>query len=515
MVDIKELSWTTTSCVLAISTLLCLDTALLYAEEQPKELSEVREILEQATQTAAPIKNAFFRAKVFHSIAAAHVKAANLEKALAVADRKDNVSKDGTLQAIIWAQLVMEQIPNAIETAARIEDGYFKASMLQNIAEDLAKKAEHKDALKILEEARAASSTMRDDSTKAHVLRNIAETQAKAGDRSAARQTIEKAMKIVATSPLTVMDKSFELQEMAEAQAQLGDIHGALKTVRSIKDDEHKAGALRNIAGAQARAGDVSHALETVARIKDHFNHNFALQRIVEAQANAGDMRGALQTASAIKQSNSSKAIALIRIAEAQARLKNLEAASFTLQQARQAALHIQNVKERAHRLGWVARVKAEVGDKVSASETVQEALTATNDIANKKDKDSPLLSIVEAQAQMGDFKGALQTTSSMNSDFVTDRAFYQIARAQAQAGDIDGALKTAALSQGYEFMWRGYTLQFIATVQAQRGDKKGAFSWVAKQSQPSDTALGLLGVAEGILMEGKPVDMTPRVLSF
>ena len=513
--DIKELSWTMRSCFLALSTLLCLDTTLLDAEEQPKGVSEVGEILEQATQSAAQIKNAFFRAKVFHGIAAAYVKAGNLEKALAVADRKDNVHKDGTLESISRTQLERRQILNAIETASKMEDGFSKALMLRHIAEDITEKGERKDALKILVQALVASSAIKDGSTRAYALQRIAETQGVAGDRNAARLTIQEAIKFINSSPETVMDKTLALQMTAEVQARLGDIKAALETAESIQDDARKAGALRDIAGAQARAGDVSHALQTVAEIKDPFNHDYALQQIAEAQANRKDIQGALQTAAAIKQSNGSKAIALFRIAEAQIASRNSEAASVTLQQARQAALNIQDVKERAHTLGWVARGKAEVGDKVSASETVQQALTATNNITGKKDKDSPLLSIVEAQAQMGDFKGALQTTASMSSDFFTDRAFYQIARAQVQAGDIEGALKTAALSQGYDFIWRAHTIQFIATIQAQRGDKKGALTWVAKQSLPSDVASALLGVAEGIMMEGKPVNMAPYILSF
>jgi tetratricopeptide (TPR) repeat protein len=511
----RDLSWMMRGCFLILAILLCLDTTRLYADEEPKGLSEARDILEQASQAAAEIKNAFFRAKVFHGIAAAQVKAGNLERALAVAERQDNVSKDQTLELISWTQLESGQITNALETAARIKDGYFKASMLIRIGETLAKKAQHKDALTILTQALTASSSIKDGSIKASVLQRTATTQAKAGDRSAARQTIQEAIQVINASTEAVMDKSLAIQEAAEALAELGDVNTALDIARGLRNDERKGGALRDIAGAQARAGDISHALETVREIKDPFNHDFALQRIAEAQADRGDMQGAFQTAAAIKRNNWNKAIALIRIAEAQLGSRDLEAASLTLQQAGQVALKIQDAKGRADKLGWVARVTAEAGDKLSASRIVQEALAATKNITDKKEKDSPLLRIVEAQTQMGDVKGALQTTASMSSDFFTDRAFYQIARAQAQTGDIDGALKTAAISQGYEFMWRGYTLQFIAKIQAQKGDKKGASLWVAKQNQPSDTALALLGLAEGIMMEGQPVDMNPRVLSF
>jgi hypothetical protein len=107
-----------------------------------------------------------------------------------------------------------------------------------------------------------------------------------------------------------------------------------------------------------------------------------------------------------------------------------------------------------------------------------------------------------------------ISTDFSITS-FYQDRAYFQIAKSQAWLGDIQGALQTAALSHGYDFMWRGYSLQRIAKIQAHKGDKKGALAWATTQSVPSDRALALLGVAEGLLHEGKPLDNYPNTYSF
>ena len=151
------------------------------------------------------------------------------------------------------------------------------------------------------------------------VLSALAKAQAKAGSREAAVATFNKAESLAAMPPSEGESlRSSRRARLAGDRADAGDIEGAIRTVRLIVYEYHKATALARIAEAQATAGRrepartlFSNAIETARQIKirdelrdrpGDFNLNAAecLRTIAYVQAKAGFTADALSTAESI-----------------------------------------------------------------------------------------------------------------------------------------------------------------------------------------------------------------------
>ena len=84
-----------------------------------------------------------------------------------------------------------------------------------------------------------------------------------------------------------------EIQDLVRAQAEAGDVVGALVTARSIPDDGVRELALANVVAVQAEAGDESGALVTAGEIEDSYFRAQAMSDIGIARAKRGDFVGA------------------------------------------------------------------------------------------------------------------------------------------------------------------------------------------------------------------------------
>lgn len=87
--------------------------------------------------------------------------------------------------------------------------------------------------------------------------------------------------------------KQDNLQILAIAQAQAGDIAGGLQTARAL-DETHRSYALGGIASEEARRGDIAGAEKTLA--EDTERHTIPPE-LAQAKARAGDFEGAFQMA--------------------------------------------------------------------------------------------------------------------------------------------------------------------------------------------------------------------------
>ena len=84
-----------------------------------------------------------------------------------------------------------------------------------------------------------------------------------------------------------------EIQDLVRAQAEAGDVAGALVTTRSIPDDGVREWALANVVAVQAEAGDEFGALVTAGEIGDSYFRAQAMSDIGIARAKRGDIAGA------------------------------------------------------------------------------------------------------------------------------------------------------------------------------------------------------------------------------
>jgi hypothetical protein len=115
--------------------------------------------------------------------------------------------------------------------------------------------------------------------TKAWTYHDIAVAQANAGDVAGAIKTVSQ---IRDKSPIREqLKKAWTYRRIAVIQAEAGDFAGAMKTVSQIRINVEgvqgwpssttkiKASAYRDIAASQAAAGDISGAMKTVSQIRD------------------------------------------------------------------------------------------------------------------------------------------------------------------------------------------------------------------------------------------------------
>ena len=161
---------------------------------------------------------------------------------------------DKLLERIASAQADIGDIPGALSTMRRIGDAWYRASALVDIAQ----------------------------------------AQLEAGDSAGATRSIWEAVSAAALGSRDVLDRYFLFRRIAQTQAAIGDIQGALSTAGSFGNRNTRFKILSAIAKGQATAGDISGALDTArTRIVDDVIRAYALIDIAQAQIKPGKAKRA------------------------------------------------------------------------------------------------------------------------------------------------------------------------------------------------------------------------------
>ena len=82
--------------------------------------------------------------------------------------------------------------------------------------------------------------------------------------------------------------RSYVFKDIAQTQAEVGDIQGALSTAQSIGSEYNRAWVSVTIAEVQAKAGDIQDALSTARTIDNVLIRVSALTAISGAHLHAG-----------------------------------------------------------------------------------------------------------------------------------------------------------------------------------------------------------------------------------
>jgi hypothetical protein len=182
-----------------------------------------------------------------------------------------------------------------------------KVQRLVHIAHYQARYGKKESAAKIFLDAVEIAAQIKADEKRAESLTNAGFYQANAGLTDDARNTVEK---ITLKSKLQTQEyRGRVLAEVASALAKAGDFKEALKVAESIperliivkrkeKDDEHRSSvqrdfAFRHIAEAQEKSGDVAGAVKTARAMKDEGQRLSVLHEMVLAYAKSGDIAAA------------------------------------------------------------------------------------------------------------------------------------------------------------------------------------------------------------------------------
>lgn len=375
---------------------------------------------------------------------------------------------------------------------------------------------------------------IRDEKPRVLAFVEIAKAQAGKGDLVSAKKTLSDALK-VAQRLTGDNDHEGVLIKVAIGLAEVNEIPEALKTAIGIKIAAYLRQALDGIAGAQADAGDIRGALKTAETLvpatqelspgmsqvgkkleklsNDQKNDNSgALYRIAIVQAKA-DVAAALKTAERISGVAYHDG-ALSYIAGKVAEKRDIPAA-FKL------VGKISSVQNRNSAIGSIAQAQADAGDVIGARHTVRGIVKQSNEHGGWDDRDEALssidraqrrrlFSIIRKQRDAGDFAGAQETAQRISDD--TDRkeflfsiqikagnfssaqkiiesmtstkhralAFSELAEALAKAKDATGSRD--ALSNSVELAQsisdtkdKAVTLYYVGHLQADTGDQDSA----------------------------------------
>ena len=329
-------------------------------EDEPAFGRALKRALEMA-------KRAGSQRQTITAIAAAQAKIGDVNGALQLADQLGGYKVEA-LRDIAIAQAHAGDIEGALKTGTIIEWGQPKATFLGAVAVAQAKAGDRKAAQATLQEIRRIADTLQKQTlpreigrsfrmaSLARVREQLAMAQLRMGDLNAALQTA------------ATIDSPYEnaqvLLEIGTAQAAAGKKGDALETLRSAASaaekikpgtgsegrggpsgpsglpESAKAATMRVIAEEQAKLRDVEGALRTVASIPTSCEKDTARAGIVNAQAEAGDVQGGLQTLAAIQDEND-KAFAIGRLAKAQVQAGNERGALALVAQQTSALLKV------------------------------------------------------------------------------------------------------------------------------------------------------------------------------
>jgi len=366
---------------------------------------------------------------------------------------------------------VLEQAKDAAR--AIVEDAFLRDPALRGIAGAQAEAGR-------IDAALDTASLIADESLRVGAWRQIALAQARGGDRAMAGKLLSRALLATAATWSVRVDVVIAL---AEAQAQIGDAPGALKTAMTIEVLPGRAEAWRNIALMQAKGGDFKGADKTAGAIADEKVKAQALRGIAAARAETGDRDGALQEAAGIRDPYL-KTDALRRIAVAPAIFKDRSAARDILKQALAGTGDITSVAEKTDALRAIALALLANGDAAGAFRTIA---LIENAVAGKPQSEiaattrsEALRAIAISQAQAGDSPRALQTAGSIGIPYMLAGTLAEVAGAQAERGDrlaADATLRKAmqVSSAIREAVAKAPALMGIAQAYAKVGDRASA----------------------------------------
>jgi RNA polymerase sigma factor (sigma-70 family) len=283
------------------------------------------------------------------------------------------------------------------------------------------------------------------------------------------------------------------LEIIAAAQARDGDIAGAVRTAKSIQQDDAKADALEAIARAQAKAGDLTAARSTVKEVRE------LVEKLQQAEIGRQAERGRPRRQPFFPSPEFSKLSMLqARIAFTQLLLGDKSGALVT-------AASITSDLQKADALLEMGRNRLTAGKPnepremlVAASEAAQRAVPAGPQRywPAQNAKAARLQLIAREQVKVGDIKEAFKTANSIPTDQAMDDALAAIAPAQAEAGDRKGALDTIARIRAETS--KATALEGVAEILVQTGHEKDAVDLAAKQASSVHKAYALLGVVLG-----------------
>jgi tetratricopeptide (TPR) repeat protein len=290
-----------------------------------------------------------------------------------------------------------------------------------------------------------------------------------------------------------------EMQQMsvaanvANAQARVGDMTGALSTVLLLKKPEAQAQALGSVAYFVDYSGDTDGALKLLARAAKGQITDGSYEQIAWAHARKGDFSSALRVAHRIQGDPSRSVDALTGIAKAQWKSGEHAGAESTWDEAIQVATRSTNDHmDPAILLISVATSRAEVGETAAASAALNDVYRT---IADRDTPDQGLHSILaSAFAQIGEVTSALDIIKGLPSGSNRDICLMGVSSQLAKKNDIADAEEVASRISDPQLKTNAF--QSMAEAEAESGRPRSAIDAAEKIPNLSGRADALAHLA-------------------
>ena len=371
--------------------------ALLLAQAD-QDLKRIREVLNQAEETAGTVKEPYLESKAWAEVA--EVRAA---------------SGDGE-----GALKLLEKIPNAYEKSL----GY--ASVAKALAKAGNGEGARRVAMRGLKACDEGDQDFKSPNAYAHLVIALAE----AGD-------LDGAVKRLEAVPGGPTGQEFAIKDVAFVLAKKGRIEGAIALLaRGPVDDWTYVRGIEDM----VKEADPASTLPLVKRISEMHLRGKALESIVKEQVRRGRMDDAVATARTIEDP-SYKVSTLLWVAD-ELRERKKELASELLSLANSSADAISEPSQKCRAWAGLARSWAKSGKAESAARSAELSEKAQREITEEWMRRWALREVAAAHAAGGKLAKALEIAAT-DTEAAREEILTEIARSQVEVGDIQGALKT------------------------------------------------------------------------
>ena len=385
-------------------------------------------LLTEASESAKAIQKVEMRDWALGEILASQAKAGFTEAAMTTVRRiNDPRLVMVALRDIAEALATSGRSEEALAASEIIPDVFKKADALAAIAAIQAKRGDADGARKSAHRLLRVLRDVKDPGRRITFLTRAATVLHRAGDSDAAKKSIREAESLARSKlfrasrgmafrhfaaalaemgrPADAMlvleevkdpaDRTAVLVATAIAQADAGDLDGAMGTAHTIATARYRAVVLSHIASAQARIGrtdeaqaTLNEALEAAKQTKFPFARGFALGRIAAAFVEVGKVAGIVAFDSAVETArritdDQSRAHALWTIAAERRRGGDAAGAAVTEALAREASKAIKSALSRVWMFGDISASHVAAGEADSAWTAFLDALGVAENVHN------------------------------------------------------------------------------------------------------------------------------------
>lgn len=413
-------------------------TVVSAAQLQTSDRADARRLLLEANRLIEGVSENQ-RMSAVANIASQLARGGNLDDALKVSQSTNKgADQDFAKEFIAWNLVQQGHAAEALALVESLGNSLNKEGQYGRLAAVLADKGDLTGALEIMR-------TREGPLARVGTLVQIAQQKAreKNKDIAGAANVLKQAKQLAEELIQEDASNATLLADLANTQREIGDTADAFSTLAELSAIAHRyegaqsQGLLLQLLGcAQAQSGDLLGALQTEEEIARGANADIVLMTIAEEQAKQGLMVDALQSAVRISDQNlRSSALRSVAIVRGE---------HGTLQDAIEAIERIPDGASRGEAVGVLALEQAEA-DNPAAALTAQRALEFSRDAGSGSVSSGKGLEMVAVTwCVLGDFTRAVELIKSMPEPDSRVWPLWNLTSMLAEAGKANEALAVA-----------------------------------------------------------------------